>query len=341
MIPSPTEKGLECFFILSLLLACARVALGSAPSLVVHWDADHAERFNVSIDGVLFARGSGPTSVLGWDPNQINVVNSTGQDILGLFEERRIIYRTKDDIAFETAVRVYHDQRILMFEQHWPSGAVDTTATPHPNGLLADFPVLDLVEPDARGLLTFGGRQLETCFAGPLTKTDFQTGDGGGGPVAIFDNKGLTMAVSPASEFMSSAWGKTHSSHHSASMAGTNRILAAGTLGSMTSLPRNFTVRTLAVAGSGPTEAIVDVGGKLLKLYDKNASAARANDLTLNTVGVSTDNGAYYCKQPRHARTLRLVYLPTAHTSTPHHLTFFIFIFFDLFCFDLFFFFQT
>ena len=91
--------------------------MGSAPSLVVHWDADHAERFNVSIDGVLFARGSGPTSVLGWAPNQTNVVNSTGQDILGLFEERRIIYRNKDDIAFETAVRVYHDQRILMFEQ--------------------------------------------------------------------------------------------------------------------------------------------------------------------------------------------------------------------------------
>ena len=114
-------RGLESFVILILLLACSRI-VGSAPSLFVTWDANNPTRFNVSLDGVLFAHGSGPTSVLGRPPRRTNVFNSTGQDTLGIYNERRAMYHASDSITFETAVRVYSDQRTVMFEQRWPSG---------------------------------------------------------------------------------------------------------------------------------------------------------------------------------------------------------------------------
>ena len=49
---------------------------------------------------------------------------------------------------------------------------------------------------------------------------------------------------------------------------------------------------------TGHTSGVVAVGQKLQKLYGKNATASRASDPTLNTLGFSTDNGAYYYGKP-------------------------------------------
>ncbi len=93
----------------------------------------------------------------------------------------------------------------LVFEQHWPDGATGTGAG-LPGSVIAAYPSLQLAEPEERGFLAFGGRQLEACFAAELTSlSQLPTGDGGGGPVAIFSKNGSTLAVSAASEFMSAA----------------------------------------------------------------------------------------------------------------------------------------
>ena len=107
----------------------------------------------------------------------------------------------------ETAVRTYSS--CLVFEQYWPDGASGTGGG-LPGAVIAAYPSLLLAQPEERGFLAFGGRQLEACFAAGLAAlSQLPAGDGGGGPVAIFDKNGSTLAVSAASEFMSAACART------------------------------------------------------------------------------------------------------------------------------------
>ena len=90
---------------------------------------------------------------------------------------------------------------------------------------------------------------------------------------------------------MSAAW-QTPRPRKSA--AGADTPIAVGTLGTVTALPAGYTLRSIAVAGAGPTQAVLAAGSRLQTLYGKNASASRAQDPTLKSLGATTDNGAYY-----------------------------------------------
>ena len=256
--------------------------------------------FDITVDGVAFAEDANIKVVLAGVTytnkdgtlKQASTTNATGADPLGSYAEHRIAW-IAGTTAFETAVRVYTGSDTVVFEQHWPHGATGTAAVPptakDSSGIVAGYPALALLDPAGRGYLAFGGRQLETCFSGSLADAGFNTGDGGGGPLSIFDRKGRTLTVTVASEFMSTSWGKVVPPQPSAPV-----VLASGTVASMTTLPAGFKVLTMVVSGTGPTASVVDAGTKLLTLYGKNATASRAADLTLSTLGVSTDNGAYY-----------------------------------------------
>lgn len=254
-----------------------------------------SDSFDIQVDGELFA-SSAPVVVtlagLEFSKRKGNLVsktrtNSTGTDLLGSYSEHRTAW-TAGTTAFETAVRVYSDA--VMYEQHWPEGATNskggggggsggkgTSSQGTNTGIIGGYPAFVLPNPDSssRGFLAFGGRQLETCFAGPLAKPNFNTGDGGGGPLSVYDKRGRTLTMTIASEFMSTSWGAmvppSQPSPPSPAPAPAP-VLAVGTQATMLSLPAGFKVLTLVVAGNGPTASVVDAGSKLLKLYNKNVS---------------------------------------------------------------------
>jgi hypothetical protein len=136
--------------------------------------------------------------------------STTGSDAIGGFTEHRTAWAVGGGngaaatYAFETAIRAYPNcttsvasphataQSCIIFEQHWPNGAENTTvSSPHGGGVVANYPSFALDNVADRGFLTFGGRQLEDCFAGALTNAaQIPTGDGGGGPLAVFDKDG-------------------------------------------------------------------------------------------------------------------------------------------------------
>jgi hypothetical protein len=243
----------------------------------------------VNAGGAVFSSADGSLKPSG------KPATSSGTDGLGAFSETRTTWAA-GATPLETAVRTYAD--CLVFELHWPHGASGTGGSGAAGGVIAGWPSLQLLN-DAgseRGFLAFGGRQLENCFAAGVEQlSELPSGDGGGGPVAVFDRNGSTVVLSAASEFMSAAWAR---------VARGNTTLSSGTLGTVTPLPAGFRSLTIAMAAAGPTAGVVAVGEKLQRLYGKNASASRELDPTLRTLGFSTDNGAYYYGKPEKGKDM-------------------------------------
>lgn len=276
-------------------MAALTLATTASNSNILVATVSASDSFDIQVDGELFA-SSAPVVVtlagLEFSKRKGNLVsktrtNSTGTDLLGSYSEHRTAW-IAGTTAFETAVRVYSDA--VMYEQHWPEGATNskggggggsggkgTSSQGTNTGIIGGYPAFVLPNPDSssRGFLAFGGRQLETCFAGPLAKPNFNTGDGGGGPLSVYDKRGRTLTMTIASEFMSTSWGAmvppSQPSPPSPAPAPAP-VLAVGTQATMLSLPAGFKVLTLVVAGNGPTASVVDAGSKLLKLYNKNVS---------------------------------------------------------------------
>ena len=108
----------------------------------------------------------------------------------------------------------------------------------------------------------------------------------------MFDAKGNTLTLSAASEFMSAAWDTPHTPRGQQAPP-TEAHVAIGTLGTVTSVPAGYTLASIAVAGAGPTRGVMAAGSRLQLLHGKNATASREADVTLSSLGATTDNGAY------------------------------------------------
>jgi hypothetical protein len=222
-----TSKRKMPSFLLLLLAGTARAGTSAEELRLV---GSPPGRFSLTVGGVLFAEAA-PLTVQCEGRTFSNAdgslkaagnTSSSGTDAIGAYHEQRTMWLA-GATKLETAVRTYSS--CLVFEQHWPDGASGTGGLP--GGVIAAYPSLQLAQPEERGFLAFGGRQLEACFAAELTGlSQLPTGNGGGGPVAIFDKNGTTLTVSAASEFMSAACARPSSL----------RYLAAGIASSF--LPR-------------------------------------------------------------------------------------------------------
>ena len=285
--------------LLALVSVASAPAAPAAPSLQLHGAADGD--FTLLLDGAVVAT-SAPLEVRAGgrlfssaDGTLVRAGKSTtssGTDGLGSFTEVRSAW-TAGTTPLETAVRTYAD--CLVFEQHFPAGVSDTNGG-EPGSVIATFPSLQLGDAAKRGFLAFGGRQLEDCFAGGLSDLgSLPTGDGGGGPLAVFGQNGSSLVLSAASEFMSAAWAQVD--RHAPSP-----VLSSGMLGTIMSLPAGWKFLTIAVGGGGPSQGVVALGQLLQKMYGKDATKSREGDLTLSTLGVSTDNGAYFYGKPEQGK---------------------------------------
>eukprot|EP01147_Barroeca_monosierra_P007390 gene7390-9755_t len=234
------------------------------------------------------------------------------KDNYGSFIEYHIRWNgTK--FGVETSFRVYRDNERIGFTQSWLSGA-DDTAAGTPDNVLSSFPSFDLTHkpPIHLGAVSWFGEFIDNGFLGPSVGTwpDGIEGGRGCGPIALFDRDTDDVIVfAPASEFMI------------ASLEKTTTALRAGILGSVQSVPSEFSVSfTLTFHSDGINNGMMKWGHALLSVtthlrtfaastlfstdmieitvatnYGKRTDGL-AFDFTLQYLGYNTDHGAYYCE---------------------------------------------
>ena len=134
------------------------------------------------------------------------------------------------------------------------------------------------------GVLTFGGRFMETSRATWWTGAGSVESGAYGGPFVLFDGKSNALVVSAATEF---------AAHSTAPSTQNASAVAFGVLGSVTKIPRGFAVATVLTLGQEGVTAAVRTHGQALL-----AGTVRPPDYAARYLGYSTDNGAYYYYNP-------------------------------------------
>jgi hypothetical protein len=129
-------------------------------------------------------------------------------------------------------------------------------------------------------------------FPSPLygqwnSTTVLPEGIGGSGVNCIFnEDSSISVVISPLNHFM--VWS------HTSPSPGT---LHHGIMGNITEIPAGFTMKTILYVGkeNGINAAMSEWGSLLRDVYSKpSLQSARSKDITLQYLGYSTDNGAYY-----------------------------------------------
>ena len=275
-----------------LLTLVARAALGT--KLGIDFSTDEA--FSITNDGVAWLEG-GAASLGG------HVLRPSGpwRQIKGEDARGRYKGRARSYGALEASYAVYADA--VVFTQRFPDGA--TVSPRGVEGLASEWPVLG---PSAQrlGVLTFGGRFMETSRATKWTGAGSVGSGAYGGPFVLFDGKGDALVVSAATEF---------AAHATAPSIGNASAVAFGVLGSVRKIPRGFAVATVLTLGcDGITAAVRAHGQALLQ------GTIRPPDYATRFLGYSTDNGAYYYYNPRgdYGTTLRAVHAYARRERIPY-----------------------
>ena len=262
-------------------------------------DASTPGSFDVLIDGTLWFAHGAPTTFRRHGQTLssadgtlalFRVRNTTGADAYGRYARRAWEW---DAGAFETAVRVYEAAGAIVFEQTFARGA-DGAATGDVDGLISTFP--SFAAPPSgettRGYLSYQDIMVGASYHLGVWNADaggVGSGIGGTGPLCVFTRDGAhSVLLSPASAVMaaSQTFGATHSSAPS---------LSYGLMGNISSVPRGFSMETMLVHSQrGINAAFTTWGDLMLARSGKTRRGAWERDMTLRSLGYSTDNGAYY-----------------------------------------------
>ena len=281
---------------------CTLAALqsGNTASHFALQNLDESGRFDIDIDGTLWFEAGDPPSFRsggrhlspGSGLKLLRMSNTTGSDSMGSFD--RISWEwssagASDDASFVTAVRKYDSA--LVFEQHFIH-ATEGSGTGDVDKIISAFPSLSLPRESnkapERAYLQYAKAMVGSGYhLGRWDAKSSGVGSGiaGTGPLCIFrsDLRG-SVVISPYSNFMA------------ASQYFADGHLAYGVMGNVSSVPAGFVLETLVqyTPEAGPNAAMVEWGSRLLDRYGKKREDAWARDVSLQKLGYSTDNGAYY-----------------------------------------------
>eukprot|EP00756_Hemistasia_phaeocysticola_P006011 Hpha_TRINITY_DN13618_c0_g1::TRINITY_DN13618_c0_g1_i1::g.122626::m.122626 len=270
-----------------LLPVLAATAAAAAAGLDVVQQADGS--FRVLVDNEVWFQSGKPS-----------LHNYGTLELLGSMPDERGGLRHTwgaSGVKMETHIDVNHEDGYAVFTQSFPEGA-QNLSTGDKDKITTAFPVLVPQWESPKGVVAYQGDMTGdgvksgawSASAGKWHKTEGSTviGEGisGTGPVVVFSTD-LTrsLVLSPFSQFMAAS--QTFSSDSG---------LSYGVMGMVGSLPKGFSLQTVVVLGSGVNSAMQTWGDVLLAKSGKQRYAYK-NDLAMQTLGYSTDNGAYYYYQ--------------------------------------------
>jgi hypothetical protein len=197
-----------------------------------------------------------------------SLTTSTGKDQLGAYQA--IVFGYDADGPRLSSIRAYAARPLVLFSTTYLSNAPNIRPFP----ALSKYPHLP----------------FRLGFDGEFVGYSFQR-SGQGSPWFFFDQRRQGFALSPASNFMVASTQQQR-----------DGSFASGITSAIPRLPAGFTQWTMLVGGDGGGDGINSLietwGGALTGLYGK---VRRPNDadVTLNTLGYWTDNGAaYYYRHP-------------------------------------------
>ncbi len=231
---------------------------------------------------------------------------------LGDFLKYTLTYETVDDDKQMVGdIWVFDD--FIVFDQHFPQTLTECSAG-NADALVSGFPSFTMqnsdsgssehtsaavgyahwvswfyetvsVEENHRRALVAPGFQSPT-FGLWDESTSVLGGIGGSGVTCVYDERDETAVVlSPMENVMAM-------SHYSPT-PGTYQM---GVMGNVTVVPRDISFKTMMYVGlDGINEAMAGWGAIMRKYHHKQSAAeARTSDVTLQYLGFTTDNGAYY-----------------------------------------------
>jgi hypothetical protein len=188
-----------------------------------------------------------------------NIQTSAGADNLGAYQLTSFSYY--DGAARTASIKLYHASPVVLFGISYASLAPNSNPFP----AFASYPA-------GLGHLSYDGQFASHSFDqwGPTS------------PWVFFDASGNTFVLSPASDFMVAQ-----------TSLDSDGTIACGINRNISFLPQGFSHQTLLVFGKGIGRTFSGWGSALLDLQGKSRIANDA-DVTLESLGYWTDNGAYY-----------------------------------------------
>lgn len=277
---------------------------------------DRTGGYEVFINGKLWFRSNGTVSLRANNTlystedrtlRLKNITKTQGTDNLSFYTTHTFDYGKpgEDDILLKASMKLSDGK--VYFQQLFPQ-QLEQTSAGNADELISSFPSFEISREDGtrgyahwvswyyddpeheedashRKLLkapgfstpTYGEWGSEMILAG---------GIGGTGVTCVYDQ------VSSDSVVLSAFENPMVVSHVSTSPG----RLQYGIMGNVSSIPANFSVTTvLSVSGSGVNHAVRNWGKNLRTHYGKQSlDVSRAMDVTLQYLGYTTDNGAYY-----------------------------------------------
>ena len=301
---------------------------GSSSLPLLTLDVDKAGcNYSVSLDGALWLESSPPSLVSGGEryvaaepaagERQLHLlqgppaaaVNGTEPD-LGPFEALSCSWALEAGgaAALVTTFKVLlapSPHNAVIFEQSFPGGIAgavlgggDGSGGGSGNtkkAVSTEFPAFRMADaPGGPKLHGWAGRnQAVSTGAWGQGSSLGDGGVNGGSPLLLFAGRGGAMrsaVLSPLTNLMASGAALPTRGTKGAAAVG-----ALGVLGSVVHYPAGFTHQAVLTAGGRPSAAILEWGDVLLARGGKRRTALpHPTDLSLNTLGYWTDNGAWY-----------------------------------------------
>lgn len=303
---------------LGLLAVCARSSWAFSPSItridapgLALSDVNNATAtFSVAVAGETWFRAGAPASVRsngklyvadgkGSATSLVPVGPPTvdaGRDSAGAFTKWTWSWKVPgmpgDGPHFLTTARLYSST--LVFGQKFVAEFVGT-ATGDKDKIISSFPSFGYSASSAtkRGFLQFGGDMTGSGYQlGELGVSHGKLGSGitGTAPLVVFDEQlASSVVLSPFSNFMAASQSVDETLLHGGA-------LSYGVMGNVSSVPAGYELETgLVLSHGGISAAMMAWGDILLERYGKTRDGAwDGRDVTLQYLGYSTDNGAYY-----------------------------------------------
>ena len=228
--------------------------------------------------------------------------NVTGTDSIGAFVGTECSYAlagAPSVVVFKAAAYTYASAAaaptasVVRFRYELPQGAA---ATNHSAGkgaaysTVANFPGFAGPATPLPNVLTW-----RDAFFGP--SNDVRDTRGQVASTAVFygaDVAARVVALSPLDQFLNTALGDDLGAGAACADAGDAGCWVAGASATVTSLPPAFAHNFALVADTGFSRA-VDSWGRVMRARYAGTADQRLDDLSLNTIGYQTDNGAQLC----------------------------------------------
>jgi hypothetical protein len=238
-----------------------------------------------------------------------DVRTTTGTSALGIFNATTVTFvSTTNGKAMDATIQQYASY--VVFDQTFLSPLMDCSIE-NADALISSFPSFQLgkqsprlgfahwiswlyldssmsmVAPSSHHRKSLVAPGFQSPVYGEVTESSFLPGGiGGSGPTILFNEEAsISVVISPLNEFMAAS--------HISPGPGS---LQYGIMGNVSSVPKDFSLKTiLVVTRGGINEGMKEFGKVMRGLYGKKpASESKSMDITLTHLGYSTDNGMYY-----------------------------------------------